>query len=1091
MTLTIRRFTNKDRVLQYGTVVASLLKDIGNASNQPYLQAIASISLLIMETVQRVNDNKDACMKMTQRACEIICSIINICRDSEAELAPAIILSINALPSFLSTTLEKILTFLRSQVKGGFWRKIFRSMQDADLITECNAGLKHAFDVFGVQSGIMAAITVAEMEKEAKQRHEELIAILKEKRSRPKSSSTSSSDGSSPRKKRPSSLKTDVRTGISMLPASPKIFHLRDEEIKHVINTVTRSSPAARITICGAEGIGKTAVALAASHSAELAEMFKDHRYFIECGGARDVQQLLAAIALQLGLEGTGRKHVIRHLSTLATEQTPVLLVLDALDRAWKLHGNRNDVEDFLSLLADVQDLTLIVTVRGGERPRQVKWTHPFLPMLQPLSRAAARQTFLDISDVRTEHPGLEVLLALSKNNPGTITHMASLASLDGCASLVTRWQHDRSVAWYSDNSNTALDLSNLGTSLLRRFETDGDLDDLTRALTMLEDVVSLLPEGHPDSLSNLHSLGNALLWQFERFGDLASLNRSVGILKEAKDLCSIIHSHREWIVNDLANSLLCRYNHLGDCSDINEAQMLLQEAVLRVPAYHPARPFTLKLFGDALLRRFEHTSELNDIQEALGILREAVGLSPDIDPNNDLGYCLVCRFQRLGNLKDIQDALVLFESSGGSSDSSSLHQILKAVIPTVSQFIHEEHDIAVRLAAIGVLASLAAYPSLHEALGAAIPHLVFILEYDNDVELKNEAALVLEGFLEYPSLQHLLVDDAPLICAQLRRDRQEPQWPWEPQTDSNGDNPAWGVTTTSISRFTQDSAIHRRSQSTWEDSLHPSLLFTRDAPFKIPETLLNYLKNIPSHVPFCGASPQPNPSSGHTNWGAWLTVPDVGKWFTKIRNCIRTVYIFFIAPPFVDDNGELWDLERLGRRLGAFQTWVWAANAALFAASGALLALTSVSSNPVGQSFVILSGIFGLFGFVYATFLAFRIGDCNAQSASRFVESANSVHGADSFWNVRIMLCLPLTWMTWAIISLFCFMLSLGVRQAILDVRPSRGNNATIDSPTPKALSILQLSGFTVAIVWSLSCVFMIHREIRRCADSSSSSMV
>jgi hypothetical protein len=48
----IRRARDKDRVLQYGTVAATLLKDIGNASNQPYLQAIASVSLLIMETMQ-------------------------------------------------------------------------------------------------------------------------------------------------------------------------------------------------------------------------------------------------------------------------------------------------------------------------------------------------------------------------------------------------------------------------------------------------------------------------------------------------------------------------------------------------------------------------------------------------------------------------------------------------------------------------------------------------------------------------------------------------------------------------------------------------------------------------------------------------------------------------------------------------------------------------------------------------------------------------------------------------------------------------------------------------------------------------------
>ncbi|KAF7378172.1 hypothetical protein MSAN_00241700 [Mycena sanguinolenta] len=149
--------------------------------------------------------------------------------------------------------------------------------------------------------------------------------------------------------------------------------------------------------------------------------MFGVHRYFIECTGTRDAKQLVAVVAFNLGLEGHGRNDVIRHLTSIATESTPVLLVLDALDRAWKPHENRNDVEDFLSLLADLPYLTLVVTVRGGQRPRQVKWTLPFLPALQPLPP----------------------LLQDTQNHPGTITHMAFLASFEGCSSLVARWAQD------------------------------------------------------------------------------------------------------------------------------------------------------------------------------------------------------------------------------------------------------------------------------------------------------------------------------------------------------------------------------------------------------------------------------------------------------------------------------------------------------------------------------------------------------------------------------------------------------------------------------------------------------------------------
>jgi Cdc6-like AAA superfamily ATPase len=146
-----------------------------------------------------------------------------------------------------------------------------------------------------------------------------------------------------------------------MLPASPKIFYGREEELTHVVNTITQSKPA-RIAICGADGLGKTAVALATSHSSEVSQMFGIHRYVVECEDAKDSKQLIAALAAHLGVESTSKKHVIRHLSTLATETTPVLVVLDALDRAWKPHENRSDVEDFLSLLADLQYLTLIAS---------------------------------------------------------------------------------------------------------------------------------------------------------------------------------------------------------------------------------------------------------------------------------------------------------------------------------------------------------------------------------------------------------------------------------------------------------------------------------------------------------------------------------------------------------------------------------------------------------------------------------------------------------------------------------------------------------------------------------------------------------
>lgn len=106
-----------------------------------------------------------ACIKMSERACELVFSITNICRDSDTALPPAMIRSITQFSEYvapvyrwgqlslksLSRTLQKILTFMRSQVKGGLVKRIHQSTENMALINECNAGLNHALGVCGVR----------------------------------------------------------------------------------------------------------------------------------------------------------------------------------------------------------------------------------------------------------------------------------------------------------------------------------------------------------------------------------------------------------------------------------------------------------------------------------------------------------------------------------------------------------------------------------------------------------------------------------------------------------------------------------------------------------------------------------------------------------------------------------------------------------------------------------------------------------------------------------------------------------------------------------------------------------------------------
>ncbi|KAJ7133270.1 hypothetical protein C8R44DRAFT_772104 [Mycena epipterygia] len=223
-------------------------------------------------------------------------------------------------------------------------------------------------------------------------------------------------------------------------------------------------------------------------------------------------------------------------------------------------------------------------------------------------------------------------------------------------------------------------------------------------------------------------------------------------------------------------------------------------------------------------------------------------------------------------------------------------------------------------------------------------------------------------------------------------------------------------------------------------------------------------------------------------------------RWFGRF-NIFTAAYVFIVAPPFIHDQKAIWDHDRLENRLNTLQGWVWSANIALSTASAALLALTSVASSSVAQSLLILSGIFSLFGFLYAIFLAFHIGDRKAQFP---FARANSMDRG-RFWNPSIMMSLPLTWMSWSVVSFLCFLLALGVQNFTFDLRIMSGDfssSATISnqavnatdtadgrSASPNAvavsLNIFQLAIFTAAIVWSFSYLVMIHLEMRKCRDT------
>ncbi|KAI9573138.1 CHAT domain-containing protein [Boletus coccyginus] len=205
--------------------------------------------------------------------------------------------------------------------------------------------------------------------------------------------------------------------------------------------------------------------------------------------------------------------------------------------------------------------------------------------------------------------------------------------------------------------------LSNLGTSLLTRFERLGQLSDLEDAISAHRDAVELPPQGHPHKPDQLNNLGTSFRARFERLGELSDLEDAISRLRDAVELTPHGHPHKLGLLNNLGNSFLIRFERLGQLSDLEDGISAHRDAVKLIPHGHPYKPGQLNNLGNSLRTRFERLGELSDLEDAISALMDAVELTPHGHPDqpsrlNNLGTSLLTRFERLGQLSDLEDAI-------------------------------------------------------------------------------------------------------------------------------------------------------------------------------------------------------------------------------------------------------------------------------------------------------------------------------------------------------------------------------------------------------------------------------------------------
>ncbi|KAJ7247817.1 hypothetical protein C8J57DRAFT_1673639, partial [Mycena rebaudengoi] len=274
---------------------------------------------------------------------------------------------------------------------------------------------------------------------------------------------------------------------FSLLPASPGIFHGRESELKDVVNVLLQDS--ARVAILGTGGMGKTSLAIAALHNPQVEAKYS-HRYFVPCHSSPTCTELAATIADHIALEKGSKmaNKIVHHFA----HAPPSLLALDNLETTWETLSSRSEVEEFLSLLTDVPQLGLMITLRGAERPSKVKWTRPFLAPLEPLSNVAAQQTFIEVVDQGHDDASIKELLRLTGNLPLAVSLIASVASSEGCAQALSRWKLE-STRMLSEGYDQR---SSLDISIMLSYTSSR----MTPGAQELLSILSLLPDGLADA---------------------------------------------------------------------------------------------------------------------------------------------------------------------------------------------------------------------------------------------------------------------------------------------------------------------------------------------------------------------------------------------------------------------------------------------------------------------------------------------------------------------------------------------------------------------------------------------------------------
>ncbi|KAF8192315.1 hypothetical protein K438DRAFT_1762315 [Mycena galopus ATCC 62051] len=467
--------TRLENLVQYVNIAASTAKSMADYAPVPFLGVAATLALSIANSAEAMRLNTEHRVQILEQIHEIFCSIMFLSStQTDGVLPPTLLHDI----AEFTESLQKLYAFLRSQQGMSKFKLLLKQSDRSSRLDVCKSELQRSLHVFKVRVGVSSVKGQVEMHRDAEMRHKELLELLADHRELTESCSSTSVVGSF----------GDSTGSLSLLPPSPQIFHGRESELEDIVNLLMQQYP--RIAILGPGGIGKTSLAAAVLHQTQVVQEFP-RRYFVACHSTSTCSELVSSIASHIGLEKSA--NLVRKLTCFLSDGPKSLLLLDNFETPWEPDSSRAEVEEFLSLLADVSNVAIVITMRGAERPGKVPWSHPFLGPLRPLPHSASLQTFIDIAGSNHHEEDMRKVLELTSNLPLAVSLIANIAAYEGCEATLERWDTE-STRLISDGCDGR---SSLEVSIMLSFSSSRMTPEAQDLLGVLS---TLLPDGISDA---------------------------------------------------------------------------------------------------------------------------------------------------------------------------------------------------------------------------------------------------------------------------------------------------------------------------------------------------------------------------------------------------------------------------------------------------------------------------------------------------------------------------------------------------------------------------------------------------------------